>query len=115
MNDRPKIKLKLTITDIVIEIFGWISVLLIWILTISNYNALPDVIPTHYNLSGNVDRIDEKSNILILPIIATILFAGLSILNKFPHIFNYSIKITSENALKQYSISTRIIRYLKFF
>ena len=34
MEERPKIKLELTTTDIAFEIIGWLSVLAIWGLTI---------------------------------------------------------------------------------
>jgi len=48
-----------------------------------------------------------------LPLIATVLFVGLTFLNKFPHIFNYPTNITPHNALRQYTNATRMIRYLK--
>jgi len=37
----------------------------------------------------------------------------MTVLNKFPHVFNYPTEVTSENALKQYTNATRMIRYLK--
>lgn len=114
MNERPKIKLKLTTTDKALEIFGWISILAIWILTIANYTKLPDTIPTHYNGGGQADGFGGKATILTLPLIATVLFVGLAILNKFPHVFNYPTNITEDNALSQYTNATRLIRYLKF-
>jgi hypothetical protein len=63
---------------------------------------------------GQADGFGGKGNILTLPFIATTLFAGLTILNKFPHVFNYPINITADNALKQYTNAVRLIRYLKF-
>jgi hypothetical protein len=38
----------------------------------------------------------------------------MTILNRFPHVFNYPKKITNQNAERQYTIATRLIRYLKF-
>ncbi|MFM7765447.1 MAG: DUF1648 domain-containing protein, partial [Sphingomonadales bacterium] len=75
---------------------------------------LPDTIPTHYNGAGQADGFGGKGYILTLPLIATVLFIGLTILNKFPHIFNYPTNITQDNALRQYTNATRLIRYLKF-
>jgi len=115
MNERPKIKLKLTTTDKSLEILGWTSIFAIWILTITNYTNLPDTIPIHYNASGQVDGFGGRGNILTLPLIATILFIGLTIVNKFPHVFNYPTNVTADNALNQYTNATRLIRYLKFF
>ena len=114
MEKRPKIKLELTTIDKTFEILGWTSIIAIWVLTIANYTNLPDIIPIHYNGAGQADGFGAKGNILTLPLIATALFVGLTILNKFPHVFNYPIVITADNALKQYTNATRLIRYLKF-
>ena len=114
MNERPKIKLELTTTDKTFEILGWISVLAIWVFTITNYTNLPDIIPTHYNGAGQVDGFGGKGYIFTWPLIATFLFTGLTILNKFPHVFNYPTNITADNALRKYTNATRLIRYLKF-
>lgn len=114
MDKRPKIKIELTTTDKAVETIGWFSVLAIWIMTIVSYSELPDIIPIHYNSAGQADGFGGKANILTLPLVATVLFLGLTILGKFPHIFNYTIVITKENALRQYTNATRLIRYLKF-
>jgi len=111
MEERPKIKLELTTADKTFEIIGWLLVISVWGLTITNYANLPETIPTHYNAAGQADRFGGKATILTLPLIATVLFVGLTILNKFPHIFNYPTNITQDNALRQYA--TRMIRYLK--
>ena len=113
MEERPKIKLELTQTDKEIEFIGWILLIGIWILAITSFSDLPDSIPTHYNGTGEADAFGEKTNIFVLPIIGTILFIGMTLLNKNPHIFNYPKSITNENALNQYSNATRMIRVLK--
>ena len=110
---RPRIKIELTATDKAVELFGWFALLAIWVLTITSYSNLPDTIPTHYNGMGNADGFGSKTNILILPLIASILFVGMTILNKFPYLFNYPAKITVENALRQYTNATRMLRYMK--
>lgn len=113
MGERPKLKLELTKFDKTLEILGWTSILAIWVLIIINYTNLPDTIPIHYNGAGQVDGFGGKATILTLPLIATVLFIGLTILNKFPHVFNYPTNITQENALIQYINAARLIRYLK--
>lgn len=114
MNERTKIKLELTTFDKTLEILGWTSILAIWVWTITNYTNLPDTIPIHYNGVGHADGFGGKDNFLTLPLIATVLFIGLTILNKFPHVFNYPTNITEDNALRQYTNVTRLLRYLKF-
>lgn len=78
-----------------------------------SYSELPDIIPIHFNGAGLADRFGEKGNILILPLIATAIFTILTILNRFPNLFNYPITITKDNAFRQYLNATRMIRYLK--
>ncbi|MBT3547977.1 MAG: DUF1648 domain-containing protein [Flavobacterium sp.] len=113
MNKRPRIELHLTQTDMILEILGWIAIVGIWTLTLINYFELPEIIPTHYNGAGKADGFGNKANILTLPIVSTILFVGMTILNKYPHVFNYQSEITDENALHQYTNATRLIRFLK--
>lgn len=113
MSDRPKLKIELTTFDKILEILGWIFIIALWSITIISYNQLSDIIPTHFNLKGEVDGYGEKWTIFLVASIATILFLAMSYLNKFPHRFNYLTVITKDNALRQYTIATRVIRFLK--
>ncbi len=113
MEERPKLKLVLTNTDTIIEIVGWFLIVAVWGFTLSNYQSLPNTIPIHYNGAGVADGFGDKWIILTLPFIATVIFVGLTVLNKYPHIFNYPTAITKDNALSQYRNATRLIRYLK--
>jgi uncharacterized membrane protein len=113
METRPKIKLELTNYDKLFEMLGWSILITLWIFTVTNYYNLPKIIPTHFNGAGHIDSFGSKFNILLLPIIGTILFIGMTILNNFPQIFNYPTNISSENALEQYTNATKLIRYLK--
>jgi len=110
---RPKIKLQLSAFDKMMEVAGLLMLLGLWVFALFAYFNLPDIIPTHFNVSGKVDKYGSKTTVIILAIFCTILFIGLSILNKFPNIFNYAIKITSVNAAAQYTLATRMLRILK--
>ena len=113
MNKRPRMKLQLNQTDKILEVLGWVSVVGIWALTLTNYSILPEIIPIHFNGAGKADGFGNKTHIFVLPIISSLLFIGFTILNKRPHIFNYPSQITKENALRQYTNATRMIRVLK--
>ncbi|MGI4021861.1 MAG: DUF1648 domain-containing protein [Janthinobacterium lividum] len=113
MENRPKLKLALTPADQLVEVLGWVTLLFLWGLVFYNYNNLPQIIPTHFNASGKANGFGNKSTLFLHSIIGTFLFVGLTALNKYPHIFNYPTAITAENALKQYTNATRMMRYIK--
>ncbi len=113
MGERLKLKVELTKADKAVEVTGWLLVFAVWGMTITSYQRLPDSIPTHYNGAGVADGFGDKWMILTLPLIATVLFVGLTILNRFPHLFNYPANLTAGNALGHYTNATRMIRYLK--
>lgn len=113
IQERPKIKIELRPWDKMLEASGWMLLLAFWLYTFANYPQLPDTIPTHFNALGEADGFGDKSSIYILPVVASIFFFILTVLNRFPYIFNYLVTITEANALKQYTMATRFMRYLK--
>ena len=113
MEVRPKIKLILSPLDKTVELTSKIFVVVIWCFTLYTLLKLPTIIPIHFNAKGQVDGYGNKMTLLILPFFATIIYFGLTELNKYPHVFNYVPKITKDNAERQYIIATRLIRFLK--
>ena len=113
MEKRPILILKPTKTEKIIEIIGYIILLAYWLVIITTYQNLPEKIPIHYNGLGEVDNYSKKSSIFLLPIIGSFIFIILTMINKNPENFNYSIKITEENAENQYKNSIKMIRLLK--
>lgn len=110
---RPKIKLIPTTADKLVDILGWLILLALWGWTITHYSSLPETIPTHFNAAGKADGFGSKVSIIALPVIASVLFIGLTVLNRYPHSFNYPTAITQDNAFRQYTLATRMLRYLK--
>ncbi len=114
MSQRPRLQIPLTTPDKIIEAAGWICLAALWTMTIFAYGNLPETIPTHFGIKGEADDYGSKMTMFLLPGFGTLSFIGLTVLNRYPHIFNYPGDITSENALAQYTNATRMIRYLKF-
>ncbi len=111
--ERPKLKIQPSPMDQVLELLGWGILLALWVWTGTSYSNLPDPIPTHFNAAGEADGFGSKASIIGLHVIATLLYVGLTALNRFSHIFNFPTPITQDNALSQYTNATRMIRYLK--
>ena len=114
MELRPRIKLKLSLPDRVLELTSFVFLIGLWALAIYAFINSPTIIPTHFNASGIPDVYGNKRTLLILPILSTIIYIGLTQLSRYPHILNYATKITESNAEKQYTMSTRLLRVLKF-
>lgn len=111
--NRPILKVNLTRVDVYFEIIAFLLLVASWLIPALMFGKLPDIIPTHFGINGKVDDWGSKASIFILPSISLIMFIGLSILNKYPHIFNYPVKVTEENALQLYTKSSRLIRIIK--
>jgi uncharacterized membrane protein len=113
MEMRPKIRIELSKSDRLIEILAWTLLALLWFLTLLFYDGLPETIPIHFNEMGHPNDYGSKMTIMFLPVFGTLLFLGLTTLNKYPHIFNLPVKVTEINAYRQYTNATRMIRVLK--
>jgi uncharacterized membrane protein len=111
--DQPLIKIEWTPIDWILEGIAILGLLTILGTAIYNFPKLPDTIPTHFNASGQADGYGDKYFFWILPGISVFLYLLLILINLIPHKLNYPVKITLQNALKQYTMGTRLIRYLK--
>jgi uncharacterized membrane protein len=111
---RPKIKVPLKIIDIVLEVVCIALLLGVCLYIILSWPVIPSVVATHFNISGQADAYGNKSSVLFLLPFIIILYAGLTILQKFPHIYNYAVEITEKNAEVQYIYAVRMIRTIKF-
>ncbi len=113
-SNRPVLNIKPSPQDTIIEL-ACIGLLIIsWIYAVIQYPKLPTEIPTHYTINGVVDGFGPKSTIWILPAVGTGIVLLLSFVNRYPHLFNYPVQITTENAGYIYTKATKLIRYLKF-
>jgi Protein of unknown function (DUF1648) len=113
MEARPKIKIALTPTDKMLEMSGLIALGILWIMAIWSFFILQETIPIHFNAKGEANGFGAKASIIFLPIVATTLYSGISFTSKYPHLFNFPIKLTPENTKRQYANALRMIRYLK--
>ncbi len=112
---RPKITVPQNSTDLWIDRFSFLLFFIIWLSVFVYYPDLPDEIPTHFNGRGQADAFGSKQSIWVLMGVFSSIFIGIYILNKYPHLHNYTVKITEKNALKNYRFSTRILRVVNFF
>lgn len=113
ISQRPRVKPRPTFFDKTIETAGWAVLVGCWILVAGSYSSLPQIIPIHYNAAGTPDGFGAKTALWLLLVVDSVLFVGMTILNRYPRIFNYLVPITPENALRQYTLATRLMRWVK--
>jgi uncharacterized membrane protein len=109
----PKVKLKRTTLDWIIEVAGFSFLIILIALPLIWYNKLPERIPVHFNGAGEPDGYGGRSTLWILPVTGLFMWLLLTIIEAFPQIYNFPVKITPENIVTQYTMATRLIRILK--
>lgn len=94
----------ITKAHIIVEIVSYLVMLISFVFAIVAIKTLPDEIPTHYDLSGNVDGYGSPGSIIILPVIMLITMAFISLLTHFvsPSHYNMPFKIKPGRELVAY-------------
>ncbi len=110
---RPRTEIEPTPIDRALDTLAMMGLLYMVVITVIYYPQLPATIPTHFNFAGRADDWGPKSTLLLLPVMNVVMYIAFSIIVRFPHTYNYPVKITAENAEKQYRIGISIIRWLK--
>jgi uncharacterized membrane protein len=112
---RPKIKVHWETLDIIIELINITILLLIICYTAINYMDLPETIATQFNAKGEADGFGSKMTLWLLPGITLFIYIIMLVINRVPHLHNYMVNITEENALKNYRLSTRLVRFTNLY
>ena len=99
--------------DRILEILSGAS--FIWALyPLLYWDELADTaIPIHFDIRGTADGWGGRSYLLILPIVAAVLFTGLSISEKYYKKFNYPVKVSDHNRNTLYRLGVRMMRHIK--
>jgi uncharacterized membrane protein len=113
IQNRPALKIKKTPLEIALNTIS----LLLFIGSVSylltEWPSLPNRVPMHYTFFGEVDKWGSKGIIFLNPIIGAVLWIGLTILEKFPHVYNYIVGLTEENIERQYKNGRIMINIVK--
>lgn len=110
--NQPRIKLERTGIDTLFDalaIAGWMSGLCV---VLASWPDLPERLPMHFDLAGDPNRWGPRGELFVLPTIGLVLLVGMNILSRVPHVYNYLVVITEENAPRQYRLAVRLIQSL---
>jgi len=114
-SNRPKIKVEKESHDVIVDVIVILILIAIWVYPAMNYLGMPDTIPIHFNAKGEADNWGAKNFIWMLPITTTLTVGLIMFLNQYPHLHNYTVNITEDNAYKNYQLSCRVLRYANLY
>lgn len=113
MYSRPRIQVEKASLDHWLERAALALLLFLWAYTLYDYFTLPETIPTHFNARGEPDDYGSKATLLLLPVIGSVIYLVMNRLNRYPHLMNYPVTITEDNAAAHYRTALRLLRIVK--
>ncbi len=110
---RPVLEIPFTTAERIVEAFAFLILLLSFSHAVSVWSDLPETVPMHFRFDGTPDGWGSKYSIFWLLGVLCVVYAGLTLLTRFPHMYNYPWEITAENAERQYTLARSFVRWIK--
>jgi len=112
---QPVIKLPRTSIEIIFELIGVMAIFTMIFFLAKYYPGMPERIPIHFGVSGKPDGWGGKETLLINPFLGTLIYIGMWLLIKYPHIYGYTVNIYEEKARIKYLRERKFIGYIRNF
>lgn len=112
-NERPVLTLPKTRQTMILNGVAIAGLVALCVVAIQSWPNLPERFPIHFDIQGNANGWGGKTTLIWLPILGLATYALLTLLVRFPHSFNYMVRITDTNASRQYQIACSLINWLK--
>ncbi len=96
-----------------LEILGLILIVAIFIYTAFKYPMLPDKVPTHYGVTGEVDSWGGKGHLWIVPCVSAVLYGLVTLASFFPNSWNYPAKIDEDKLEEAENNVRQLLMYMK--
>ena len=78
-----------------------------------SWDKLPQEVPGHYNGAGEADIISSKDSLIFPLVVAWILFIGLTIIERYPQIWNTGVTVTEKNRERVYRTLKNMLNTIK--
>lgn len=109
---RPKIEVEKSQLDKSLDVITMAAMGAYLVYIFVSYANLPAQIPSHFGPTGAPDAWSSKNTIFILPAVGLFTYALLKVISRYPHTFNFPVKITPENAASQYQKAISLLTRL---
>ncbi|MBM7579263.1 DUF1648 domain-containing protein [Jeotgalibacillus terrae] len=112
-SDRPIVKIHTPFWAKLLSAISLILLIAASVYLAMSWGDLADTIPIHFNASGEADGFGGKWTAIMLPVIGFFMWGGMTGLERIPHTYNYLVKITEENAERQYLNGVLMMNVIK--
>lgn len=107
-------KLKKTKFAVVLNILCLIQLIGMILFLLVCWSHIPQRIPMHYDLAGNITRWGSRKELILFPVLAWITYLPMTLVEQFPQAWNTGIHVTEHNRSRVYTVILHMISSLKF-
>jgi len=109
----PSVSIPRTNLEKALEIAYVIGILAMLFAIVMYWAALPDQIPTRFGARGIPVAWSDKVALIRQLFVVVLISAGLTVLSRYPHLFNYPWRITEQNIRAQYLLARTLLNWIK--
>jgi hypothetical protein len=110
---RPVLDLTRTPLELALELIAAGALVGLCALLAQAWPVLADRVPQHFGPNGRPDAWGSRNILWLFPAMAAGNYVLMTILNRFPHTFNYPWPITEQNAEAQYLLARTLLVAVK--
>lgn len=99
--------------DILVEILGFLVLVSLWVLTYYFRQKSLEIVPEGYDFFRNPNEYWASKMTYSVPIVATIIYVGLTVYNKRVQFGDFAVEINKEKGPALIQINKRLWRWLK--
>lgn len=107
-------RVKISFFDGILEILGFIALVFLWVMTYKFQHIGAELVPEDFSFFQTPNEFWASKMTYTVPVIATVLYVGLTVYNLRPQIGDYPVQISSEKSAQLNEINKRLWRWLKF-
>lgn len=115
MKNKPVIKLQLEMTDKILYSTSILFLLYLIYYSLYAYSVAPDKVPYKFNNSGQATSSGASEIFILFPVLGIFINSLIIYFSRIPHLVNYIVEITNENALTQYKLASRFLIWISIW
>ena len=112
---RPVLAVPRSQVETALEILTLTGLLAILVMVGQAMPHLPARIPSHFDAAGHINGWADKTSLWLPVGMAGFTYVVLTLLRRYPNVYNYPVRITAQNAERQYALACSLLAWMKFW